>query len=223
MKYLYRYTILAMAHTSCDGSARSELSPLSLLNTKMIQRIVFCSIALFLAFQSCQSYKAETGGNQSESKTNKQLLYRSNEPSAIVYKTRNDYSALVPVIMNDAKTKIISYPAPSDIYYNGSLAKPTKLKNEYYLDNRGINKNVVFVDYTYEEYAALDQTPKIEILISKIRDRHPLLEMINCGIRSQYTNEVKDINKLIDEGFKPCSCIEIYINDANLPSDIIDK
>ena len=187
----------------------------------MIQRILFCSIALFLVFQSCQSYKAETGSNQSE--TNKPLLYRSNEPSAIVYKTRNDYSSLVPVIMNDAKTKIISYPAPSDIYYNGSLAKPTKLKNGYYLDNRGINKNVVFVDYTYEEYAALDQTPTIETLMSKIRDRYPLSEMIDCGIRSQYTNEVEDINKLIDEGFKRCSCIEIDIDDSSLPPDIIDK
>ncbi len=36
-------------------------------------------------------------------------------PPALVYKTRADYDKLVPVIMNDAKTVIVSYPHPNDV------------------------------------------------------------------------------------------------------------
>ena len=128
----------------------------------------------------------------------------SSTGSIIVYKTSKDYSNLVPVIMNDAKTTIVSYPAPSDIFYSNKLARPTELKNGYLLDNRGINKNVVFLKYTYEEYSKLTQAPSVKELKMNIVDKYPLTEMIYCGLKNQFKNPVNDMNALIDKGFPGC-------------------
>ncbi|GAB6011099.1 hypothetical protein [Viscerimonas tarda] len=123
-------------------------------------------------------------------------------PQAIVYKTVKDYTNNVPVIMDGSKTTIVSYPAPSDIYYNGKLAKPSPLKNGYLLDNRGINENTVFLKYTYEEYSQLKEAPSMQEMLSKITDKYPLAELIDCGLRSQYKDEINELNRLIDKGFK---------------------
>ena len=127
-----------------------------------------------------------------------------NTPPAIVYKTTGDFYDYIPVIMNNDRTEIISYPAPADIFYNGKLAKSSKLKNGYLLDNRGINENVAFLSYTYEEYSKLEKTPDLSDLMSRIKEKYPLTEMYNCGSRKQYKDEINDLNKLIDTNFKDC-------------------
>jgi len=121
---------------------------------------------------------------------------------AIVYKTTKDYSQNVPVILSADKKSIASYPAPSDIYYKGELAYPTKLADGYLLDNRGVTENVAFTSYTYEEYSRLKSAPTETELMNKIIDRNPLLEIINCGARAEYKNEIEDLNKVIKDGFK---------------------
>ncbi len=128
---------------------------------------------------------------------------------AVVYKTVKDYSSFVPVILSADKKKIISYPAPSDVYYKGKLAYPVALKNGYYLDNRGINENVAFTDFTYEEYSRLKSAPSMDELMKRIIDKFPLTEIIYCGPRANYSNETVDLNKLIDEGFKGMKIIRI--------------
>jgi hypothetical protein len=132
-------------------------------------------------------------------------------PQAIVYKTVKDYNRLVPVVMNQERTKIVSYPAPSDIYYNGKLAMPTVLQDGYLLDNRGIDENTVFLTYTYEEYSRLSEAPPLSELINKIQDRHPLAEIIYCGERNQYKDEVKELNELIKKNFPNCRRINLMI------------
>ena len=127
-----------------------------------------------------------------------------NAPPAIIYKTIGDFYDYVPVIMNDNRTEIISYPAPSDIYYAGKLAKPLKLKNGYLFDNRGINQNVAFLSYTYEEYGKLEKTPDLSDLMTRIKEKYPLTEMYNCGSRKQYNDDINNLNKLIDVNFKNC-------------------
>lgn len=77
-------------------------------------------------------------------------------PHVYIYKTKADYSNLVPVTMNPERTRIISYPATSDIRPS---AQPIPLIDGWYLDRRGIGPNTVFTDYTYEEYSRLDHTP----------------------------------------------------------------
>ena len=37
-------------------------------------------------------------------------------PRVFVYKTKGDYSHLVPVLMDDSRTQILSYPHPRDLF-----------------------------------------------------------------------------------------------------------
>lgn len=77
----------------------------------------------------------------------------------------------------ESKLANVSYPVPSDVYYQAKLAFPTRLMNEYLLDNRGINENVTFLSYTYEEYSKLAKAPAAEDLLCKIIHNNPLMEL----------------------------------------------
>jgi len=99
--------------------------------------------------------------------------------------------------MNKEKTQIISYPAPSDICPSGHCAYPTPLNDGFWLDNRGIGPDVVFLSYTYNEYAALPAAPSLETLREQIIDFNPLTELYNCGSRIQYQNLEEELNVLI--------------------------
>ncbi len=65
--------------------------------------------------------------------------HQVSSPMVYIYKTRKDYSRLVPVLMDETRTRIVSYPTPTDLKTNGKLAYPTPLENGYWLDNRGIS------------------------------------------------------------------------------------
>ena len=140
---------------------------------------------------------------------NERIISFTSGPKAVVYKTTEDFSDYVPVIMNEDRTEIVSYPSPSDVYYNGVLSKPTLLKDGYWLDNRGISENVVFMKYTYEEYSSFSEAPSFSEMKSNIKERFPIVEMIDCGLRTQYKNEVLELNSLIDGGFAGCKRIKV--------------
>src|SRR5665647_1166899 len=120
-----------------------------------MKKIVY-SFFISLALLSCKSSQ--------NIKNNQDTMNGKNEATAsvIIYKTTKDFSDLVPVIMDAGKTKIVSYPAPSDLFFQSQLSKPTALKNGYLLDNRGISENVVFLKYTYEVYSKLTQAPSLK-------------------------------------------------------------
>lgn len=130
-------------------------------------------------------------------------------PSVVVYKTIRDFSDYVPVILDARHEHIVSYPAPTDVYYQGQLAKPVALADGYWLDNRGIGEHVAFLDYTYEEYSRLGEVPSRETLESRILERYPLVAMYVCGKRGDYTDEVAELNALIRSGFKGCRKVEV--------------
>lgn len=153
---------------------------------------------------SCYSGKQAT---TTTSETKETVLFTPGPP-AIVYKTTKDYSRYVPVTMNRERTRIVSYPAPSDLYYKGRLALPTRLAEGYLLDNRGIGPNSVFLDYTYEEYVRLKTSPTPGELSKHILDKYPFTAMWDCGTRSQYTNEVEALTRKIKDGFSGCKKIE---------------
>jgi hypothetical protein len=121
----------------------------------------------------------------------------NNSPLALVYKTRGNYNNLVPVILSDDKTTILSYPHPKDIIKGNQLMVPLELEYHYLLDNRGINKNVAFLNMTYEEYAQLENPLDISTLFNLIIDKDPLTELCNCGKKDSFKNEAKQINQLI--------------------------
>ena len=124
----------------------------------------------------------------------------SARPPAIVYKTKKPYNNLVPVLLSEDRSEIVSYPDPTDVYYHGKLAYPTRLKRGYLLDNRGIGPNVAFLKLTYQEYAKLPVVPKRTDLYAMIIDRDPLKELYRCGDRAKYQSIVSELNKVIKAG-----------------------
>ena len=118
-------------------------------------------------------------------------------PPAIIYKMKRDYSQNVPVLLSVDKQTIASYPHPRDLYLNGKLATPTQLQKGYWLDNRGINENVAFLKFTYEEYAAMGDAPSMQELKESILDDSPIKEMWNCGPRHRFNNIVDELNEWI--------------------------
>ena len=121
-------------------------------------------------------------------------------PHVIVYKTKKNYNNKVPVIISEDKSKIVSYPDPSDIKKENSYPVPTKLKNGYLLDNRGIGVNVAYLKMTYAEFAKLQQAPSLDSMYSMIIDKDPLIEMCDCGSRYAMKDPVKELNALIKKG-----------------------
>ena len=118
----------------------------------------------------------------------------------IIYKTRADYDRNVPVILTDDKSKIASFPDIKDIFFNGDPAYPVKLENGFLLDNRGIGPDAAFLSYTYEEYSKLGKTPDPSHLYEKIIDKNPITEMYQCGNRSDYSDIVAELNRIISDG-----------------------
>ena len=124
-------------------------------------------------------------------------------PDIVIYKTANDYTNNVPVIMDVERTRIVRYPAPIDVRRGDAFATPIKLDNGYLLDRYGITSNVVFLDYTFEQYANLLQAPTLDEMMLHIIDKNPLVELWNCGKRAQYKT-IEDVNVLVKLNFENC-------------------
>lgn len=132
----------------------------------------------------------------------------SHLPKAVVYRTTMDYDNHVPITMNDARTEIVSYPAPSDLLSPNGYATPIALADGYLLDRRGVTKNTVFLDYTYEEYAALRSTPSRTELTNHIIDKRPIAEMYTLPITtSEAVADTTQCNAIVRNGFKGCTQI----------------
>lgn len=121
-------------------------------------------------------------------------------PPVIIYKTKNDYSRNVPVILSEDKSKIISFPAQSDIKKGGEFVYPTQLADGYLLDNRGINQNAAFLRFTYEDYYNMDNIPDASRLLNYIADKEPFTEMYQCGRMGDFKDLVTELNQKIKEG-----------------------
>lgn len=119
-------------------------------------------------------------------------------PSTIIYKTKADYYDKVPVILSADRSKIVSYPGPRDVITKGKLAYPTRLNNEFLLDNRGINENVAFLDITYEVFSKSMKVFTSEELFKMILDNDPITEMYNCGSKYKYKEIEAELNTIID-------------------------
>lgn len=123
-------------------------------------------------------------------------------PHLVVYKTRADYSAVVPVTLSQDKQEIISYPDPADLT-NGSV--PVRLQKGYYLDNRGVNQYTAFLNISYEDYIKLKSVPPAQSLYENILDKDPFVELYDCGIRTGY-NSVDTLNQLIMRNMLHIKC-----------------
>jgi hypothetical protein len=111
----------------------------------------------------------------------KQEKEPQNLKQTVVYKTNGNYDFLVPVILNNDKTAIVSYPHMSDLKVNGKFTYPEKLVGGYLLDKKGINANVAFLKFTYEEYTNFKEVPSLDTLYESITDKNPIKEIYICG------------------------------------------
>jgi len=153
-------------------------------------------ILIPLVIISCSNSCKVKHSDKSESEGSGKMDFAS--PPVIVYKTNADYFDKIPVTLSEDKSEIISYPGIKDIYYKGELAYPTKLNDDYLLDNRGIDPNSAFLKLTYDEYSKLETLPSKEELYALIIDKDPFSRMYNCGKKYSYKDIVTEINELID-------------------------
>lgn len=128
-------------------------------------------------------------------------------PHAIIYKTNADYAKNVPVVLNSAKTAVIAYPHPTDLKNGDQYLYPSALADGYLLDQKGIDINVAYLQYTYEQYAQLKEVPSLSELYESIIDKNPIVTMYDCGNKKAFTNLETQINQVIkakklDEVFK---------------------
>ncbi len=121
-------------------------------------------------------------------------------PPVIIYKTKKDYSDKVPVTLSDDKSKIISYPDSRDLIRNGELTLPVELHNGFLLDQRGIDRNVAFLSISYGTYTRAMRVYTVQQLYDLILDKDPLIEMYDCGHKSDFKNVVDELNAKIDKG-----------------------
>lgn len=130
----------------------------------------------------------------------------NNAPApVIIYKTKQDYSNLVPVTLNPQGTQITSYPGPNDLTFEGEPALPVELHDGFLLDRRGINQYSAFTSFTYEEYARLSAPPTTEALFKSIVDPDPFTAIYRCENIHNDENLVKELNRRIRKGLKECT------------------
>ncbi len=167
-----------------------------------INKIIAILIVVLISWSCKTQQQVEDTPQQVEAKPQKMRPPKidfSPGPPTLIYKTKADYTNLVPVILSEDKSEISSFPHPQDIYINGELALPTQLAEGYLLDNRGITANVAFLNMTYETYSKLDSVPSVDSLYSIILDKNPLTDLYNCGNRSSYESIVSDMNSMISK------------------------
>jgi hypothetical protein len=161
-----------------------------------ISRPTCILLFIIITVIACSRHVDPSGTGSSLKKTQSSVP----SPPCIIYKTKADYSKNIPVILSDDQARILSYPDVKDVFFKGDLAYPTVLNEGFLLDNRGIGPNVAFLSVTYEQYSKMVKTPSSDELFKLIIDRDPLMEMIQCGYRSNYTDIVKEVNELISSG-----------------------
>ena len=126
----------------------------------------------------------------------------------IIYKTSADYDHYVPVTLNEGKDTITAFPHPKDIFYEGELALPVKLKDGYLLDRRGLNAHSAFTSYTYEEYSELKSPPPPEELYKRIIDKDPFDVMYECSGIVDIDHISKEIDRLVKSDFQGCTILK---------------
>lgn len=173
---------------------------------KRLLNLALPGMIIITAMFSCNSSNKAGKTEENPEQQQQVPVIRQAGPPVIIYKTREDYYHQVPVILNEEKSAIASYPDIRDVKRNGEYTYPTRLPEGFLLDNRGIDENVAFLELTYEEYAALEKTPSAKELIDMVLDASPLTEMYNCGTRNKYKDPEQELGKMIESGdFSDCT------------------
>lgn len=131
----------------------------------------------------------------------------------MIYRTKADYTQLVPITLDDDHNSITNYPDPVDV---GPYSVPLQLNSGYLFDRRGIGANTAYTSYTYEAFHALSHVPSTAEFESHIVERYPLVELWDCTQRyyqlessmsgsGSEDRQIEILNAIIADGFKGCS------------------
>ncbi len=120
------------------------------------------------------------------------------KPSTVIYQMKADYSALVPVVLNTEKTKVVAYPGPKDLFNKeGELRFPLPLDKEFYLDEIGVGLNTAYISLTIDVYSHMLQAPTKDSLFKLIVEKDPFIQMYNLGNRKQYIDNQDLIKEIV--------------------------
>lgn len=122
-------------------------------------------------------------------------------PKVRIYKTNGNYAANVPVTLDASRTKLISFPAPSDL----QGCEPVELDNGFLLDRRGVGPATAFTRWTYKEYSALPSTPATEEIMDNLIPGAAVTELYEMPFTIGTPDAVERCNRLIAEELSGCT------------------
>lgn len=120
-----------------------------------------------------------------------------------IYKTNGDYADKVPVTLNDSRTALVSFPAPSDLVG----AAPVALDGGFLLDRRGVSANTAFTRWTYAEYSALPSAPSAEEIMKNLIPDARVTEIYSMPFATGTPGAVQLCNDAIANGLKGCTLL----------------
>lgn len=161
--------------------------------------ILAASLALTAA--SCTTSSGAMQSARQETAGEKQAAFL---PSVLIYKTSGNFTDNVPIQLNESRTAVVSYPAPSDITAESA---PVKLADGYLLDRRGISSNTVFTTFTYSQYSRLTAAPTAEELMKAVIPGSQVTEIVEMPFNITQTDAASLCNTLIREGLPGCSVV----------------
>lgn len=128
-------------------------------------------------------------------------------PMAVVYRTSGNYADNVPVTLNAAGDKVVSYPAPTDLTAGST---PVDLGGGFLLDRRGIGPMTAFTRYTYDEYRAMKNPPSAAELLGAVIPGAVVTEIYRLPITaSEAIADPSKCRSYVADGFKGCEKIAV--------------
>ena len=88
---------------------------------------------------------------------------------------------------------------------DGDFDLEIDVSDEEFNEEKQKSPNFNDADYTYEQYAALESVPELEVLMQHIVERNPLVEYYASGAEYPRTGEARTIealNKVIANGME---------------------
>jgi hypothetical protein len=170
--------------------------------------LALVAFALVASCKTSQPTQALASTENQSQMTEKQSINMA-LPSTFIYKTKADYSQLVPVLVSSETKVIYSYPDKKDLLVDGKLRLPSPLLDGYLLDNKGISKDAAFLKLTYAQYVALEQTPSSKELQEMVLDYEPFIELYECKKTIGADAKVYYFNQLIKQGQLQTQCVRL--------------
>lgn len=169
-----------------------------------MRKFILLVTFLTLIFSGSEAKKISHVDKQNSPKVGhaikKKQIIGSAVPQAIIYSTNGDWYDKVPVTLNEDRTQLISFPAPSDITPEQA---PVSVGEGLWLDRRGITENTAFTNWTYEEYAALERVPSPDEIMNNLIPDAKITEIIKLPITAYSANEDPMIvREMVNDGLK---------------------